>query len=295
MRLVRPLVAVALLVSGLGALPAQAGNVGLTATTVVTARTSGYVDVQLPRDVRLSPRYLRNSDVAFTGTGRLLGLWLRPLDTSSQDSLEVLRPPAFLGGGTRTLGSTEPAPTCGGEIGQSCTSPTPTAILLHAGTYRMTVLTDGNPVRISLSLHGLPAGRTALRPAYRLASAQLPLPARESLGDKTITYGATGPLSGSLLTFVAAAAKGAGSELDGWSVCQRRDASGTPPYGFSPACPGNTSGGYSLKAHQGSYGVFGVWVSTGADNTTPVALGGSFTNDGGVVLQHALGVWLRMA
>ena len=131
MRLVRPLVAVALVASGLGALPAQARSAGLTATTVVTATSSGYVDVQLPRDARLSPRYLRNPDISFAGTGRLLGLWLRPLDTSSQDNLEVLRLPAFVGGGTRTSGSTVPAPTCD-QLG-GCTAAATTASLLPTG------------------------------------------------------------------------------------------------------------------------------------------------------------------
>jgi hypothetical protein len=298
MRVVSPLVVVALVASALAALPSQAGTAGLpplTATTVVTARSSGYVDVQLSRDARLSPRYLANPDVAFVGAGRLLGMWLRPLASHSQDTLEVLRPPAFLDRRTRTSGSTEPAPTCSDELGgQSCTSPTPTAILLHAGKYRMTVLTDGHPVRITLRLKGLSEGRTALTPSHVLASAESALPARESIGDTTVTYGATGPLTGNLLTFVAAVAEGKGSEVDGWSLCERRDAAGPPPFGYSAVCPGSTSGGYALKAHQGSYGVFGVWVTAGADDTTPVGLGGSFTNDGGVVLQHTLGVWMRM-
>jgi hypothetical protein len=301
MRPVRVLVVAVLALGGLAAVPAGAaqGLPALTSGTVVTAASSGFVDVELTRDARLSPRSTGNPDVALSGTGRLVGLWLEPLDTDASpgDTLEALRLPGFLGAVTRTTGTTEPAPVCKDDLtgGQSCTTPTPTAILLHAGRYRLTVLTDGHPVSVALRLHGLPARTTSLRPAHSLVSAELPLPARETVGDRHVTYGGQGPLAGSLRTFVVASAKPGGSARAGWSVCDRRDPATAAPFAYSTACPGSTSGGYALSVHQGSYGVFGAWVGGGVDDATPVSLGGSFTNDGGVVLGQALGVWLRMA
>jgi hypothetical protein len=204
-----------------------------------------------------------------------------------------MRMPAFLGARTHTVGTTEPAPDCspGASVGSSCTSPKPTAIVLHRGRYRLTVLTDGHPVRFVLRLHGL-SGSARLRPGQVLASAEQPLPVRETVGDRMITYGATGPLRGTVWSWVAATATTSGTQLDGWTLCERHDAAETAPYAYSPACPGGTSGGYDLAVREGTYGVYGAWVSTGADQ--PVGLGGSFTNDGGVRLGKTLGVWLAV-
>jgi hypothetical protein len=299
-RAARPLAVLALVASVAVALPAGAGTAGrpvLRSTTVVSSTTSGYVDVELPADARLSPRWAANPDTRFSGSGRMLGLWLQPLgsDGYADDSLEVLRLPAFLGGETRTWGTTtEPAPRCSSSLtgGLQCTSPEPTAILLHRGRYRLTMLTDGRPVQVTLRLRGLPAGSARVQPAHRLASAEAPLPAREAIGDTTVTYGATGPLGGSVRTFVAATATTTGNHLDGASVCERRDPGDAPPFGYGATCPGATSGGYQYMALGHTVGVFGVFVST-AGSTDAIGLGGSFTNDGGVALGRTLGVWLR--
>ncbi len=267
----------------------------LTATTVVLATGSGYLDVVLPESARLSPRFEANPDVAFSGTGRLLGLWLRPID-NGQDSLDAVRLPAFVGARTQTYGTTEPASVCKDEPlgGQTCTTPTPTAILLHEGRYRLTVLTDGHPVRVTLRLRGLDAGTTALRPARVLASAQLPLPARESVGDKAVTYGGQGPFSGRLSAFVVASAKATGTQLDGASACERRDEGAPPPYAFNAACPGGVQSSHRFVVANGQYGLFGMWFGGVATDTARSSLGGSFTNDAGVTLGQTLGVWLRV-
>lgn len=299
MRPIRLLATAALGLAALVAGPAEARTPALpelAATTVLTTTGSGYVDVLVPEHARLSPRYDANPDVTFSGTGRLLGVWLEPLD-DGQDRLEAVRLPAFLGGRTQTSGSTEPAPVCSSDPlgGQSCTTPTPTAILLHEGRYRLTVLSDGHPVTVTLRLRGLDPGTAELRPAHALASAQQPLPARESLGDKTVTYGGQGPLAGSLRTFVAATAKAPGSQLDGASTCERRDDAATPPYAFLPSCPGGLQSSYRFVVAGGQYGVFGMWFGGAASDTARSSLGGSFTNDAGVALGQTLGVWLRVA
>jgi hypothetical protein len=292
MRLVRP--AVVLLLLPLAAVPAHAGPSApsLAGTTVVTATRSGYVDVVLTRDARLSPLYRDNPDVSVRGQGRLVGAWLEAVGDGS-DALEVMRLPAFMGGRTRTSGTTEPAAQCDDNpLLGSCTTPKPTAIVLHRGHYRLTVLTDGKAVTLQLRLHGLGSGTTRVRPAHPLRSAQQPLPVRETAGDQFVTYGATGPVAGRVRSWVAAVATTTGTQVDGWSLCERHDAAQEAPFAYSPACPGGTSGGYDLAIRDGRYGVFGAWVG-GVEGSAPVGLGGSFTNDQGVKLGPTLGVWLQ--
>lgn len=294
MRLVRP--ALALLLLPLVAMPAHAGPTtsSVAATTVITATKSGYVDLVLPRDARLSPKYRDNPDVSLTGKGRLVGAWLERSDPgAASDSLEVLRLPAFMGGRMRTSGTTEPTPDCSSNgLLDSCTSPKPTAIVLHRGHYRLTVLTDGQPLRLVLRLHGLGRGTARVQPAHPLRSAQQPLPVRETVGDRLVTYGATGPLSGRVRSWVAAVATTTGTQVDGWSLCERHDAAQEAPFAYSPACPGGTSGGYDLAVREGHYGVFGAWVG-GVEGSEPAGVGGSFTNDEGVKMGPTLGVWLQ--
>jgi hypothetical protein len=291
MRLVRPLLV--LLVLPVVPLTAHAAPAPeLAGTTVLTAARSGYVDVELVRDARLSPRYRDNPDVSLKGQGRLVGAWLEGIGTSGQ--LEVMRLPAFMGGRTRTSGTTEPAPDCSSAspLPGSCTEPTPKAIVLPKGRYRLTVLTDGHPISLTLHLHGL-AGRSTVRPAHALQSAQRPLPLRETVGDRFVTYGATGPVTGRVRAWVAATATTSGTQVDGWSLCERHDAAQDTPYAYSPACPGGTSGGYDLAIREGRYGVFGAWVG-GVESSPNVGLGGSFTNDEGIRLGPTLGVWLQV-
>jgi hypothetical protein len=227
-----------------------------------------------------------------TGSGRLLGLWLKPLDITKEDALEVMRLPAFLGGATQTSGSTEPAPVCTSDLtGYYCSNPKPKNVLLHAGRYRLTLLTDGKPVRVTLRLHGL-TGIVGITPAHALASAQMPLPALDTVGSDVVTYGATGPLGGNVQLFVAATAKGTGTDVTGESVCAREDASDPPPFAYTSACPGGTSGSYWYKVRGSTVCVFGGWVSVGGGSDA-IGLGGSFTNDKGVKLGQTLGVWLR--
>jgi hypothetical protein len=294
MRLVRPFLVLLLLpvvplTAGASVQPPE-----LAGSTVVTAARSGYVDVGLSRDVRLSPRYRDNPDVSVTGQGRLVGLWLEALDPTG-DQLEVMRVPSFLGGRTRTSGTTEPAPQCSSDplgLPSSCSTPTPKAIVLHRGRYRLTVLTDGHPLTLRLHLSGL-GGSARLRPVHALRSAELPLPLRETVGDRVVTYGATGPVAGRVRAWVAATATTSGTQVDGWSLCERHDAAQDTPFAYSPACPGGTSGGYDLAVRDGRYGVFGAWVG-GVESAPNGGLGGSFTNDAGVRLGPTLGVWLQV-
>ena len=307
MRLLRPIVAAGLLLAGGFALPAQAHVSAVpsaTSTTVVTAAQTGYLDLQLSDDVRLSPSYGANPDVALSGQGRFVGAWLvrgQDLNTFSDDFVQALRLPDFLGGERRTQGSAYPAPSCTSAmplgLNPSCAYPDPQGILLHEGNYRLYVLTDGSPITVTLHLHGLVAGTTELRTAHALPSAERVLPQLDGVGTSLITFGAVAPLSGSVATWTMATAKG--SDTPTWreaSTCERQDTDAAPRLAYGPHCPNGRGGGYQYTVSAGGQNVGGVggFVSSGGDDTPPVGLGGSFGDTGGVTLLRTLGVWMQL-
>src|SRR5206468_10567676 len=57
--------------------------------TVVRAAQTGYVDLSLPDDVRVSTRTADNPDLEVSGPGRLVGFWLYRLDTTVDSLLAV--------------------------------------------------------------------------------------------------------------------------------------------------------------------------------------------------------------
>lgn len=307
MRHLRPLLAATALLAAAAAVPAQARvqrPVELTSTTVVTTSHSGYVDVVLPEDVRLSARVDHNPDVALSGSGRFVGVWLER-GTSYYDSVDGLtsyRLPSFEGAAQQTYGSYTPTGECTGvpeamPVHYDCTHlPAPQAIVLHEGAYRLTVLADNAPLTITLTLHGLDDGTTRLGLAHGLTSVEKALPQRDGLQDKVITFGATSPIRGSIASWVMATAKGAsGATMDGESVCARRDAAAPPPLAYGPHCPQGEGGSYYYQVHAAgqSYGFLGGFVTAGGPDGD-LGLGGSFGNSDGVTLGQTLGVWLQL-
>jgi hypothetical protein len=309
MRVLRPVLVVALLVVAVSGVPAQARiprPVELTATTVVTTARSGYLDVVVPVDARVSPRVAANPDVRISGRGRYVGVWLERVEegqASFGDGLSAIRLPSFAGGAQSTYGSYSPAGECTGvpeayPVHWDCTDlPEPEAILLHEGRYRLTVLADGSPLTVTLSLHGLDEGTTELSPTTTLASAQKALPRLDAVGDTLVTFGATAPVAGNVSGTVLLTAKGSAAPVvEGVSSCQRQDAGAPPPFAYSARCEGGTGGGYSYRVNAGGQGtyVMGAFVSTGGERSAPVGLGGSVSDSGGVVLGDTLGVWLQV-
>lgn len=304
----RRLLALTALLGVAAVAPAQARvarPVELTATTVVTATSSGWVDVVVPVDATLSPRTTRNPDVTVSGPGRFVGLWLTRLDeqyVGYPDQVSVTRQPGFLGGLVETFGSTTPVAQCTPvpnatvPVTQDCTNPTPRAILLHEGRYRLRVLADGGRVTFTLRLHGLDRGTTELVPSRRLRSAQQDLVVRESAGSDLVTFGgsvASFPASEALV-FAKVTSGGPGT-VDLVSVCSRPD-DGATPMAFGPTCAGGDGGGYRAAvtvagtpyAHYGGFSGNLLWT------TGPrMSLGGSFAGDTGRVYVAGLGVWLE--
>lgn len=298
------LIAVTALLAAAAAVPASARVphlTELTATTVVTASSSGWVDVVVPVDARLSASYEGNRDVAVEGTGRFVGLWLlRDGQAYDGDGLTVLRLPAFLGGRVSTSGSYAPAQTCKGTpealpLSYDCTGgPAPTSIVLHEGRYRLLVLADGHPLRFTLRLHGLDAGTTEVSPTKAVRSQEKALPARDGVGSQLVTFGATAPFGTSTSAWVMATAKGTTDPtFSGHSSCARQDDGTPPPLAYGPHCPNGLAGGYreDVRVAGQQYGFLGAFVSTG-DSTAPLGLGGSVNDSGGVTLGDTLGVWL---
>lgn len=283
------------------ALPAAGehdGAVRLAPVTYVETSRSGTVDVVLHRDARVT---LSGSDlgVRFAGRGRLLGLWLER-DGGFGDRVVSYRLPAFAGGEQITYGSS-PAPECTSTPSSTvplyteCAAQEPQEALLRAGRYRLTVLTDGEPVRVTLRLRGLSGRETTVRPHRPLASRQQVLPVRED-ASAAMTFSDSVDLGTPAETFVVARAKATGAAaLRGASVCRREDDAPAPPLAYGPSCPGGTSGAYAYTVDAGgqSYGLVGAFASgSSQEHRGPIGLGGSFTDSGGVQLEQALGVWL---
>lgn len=256
-------------------LPAAASTappVVMTETVSVQTSRSSVIDVLLPEDATVSSS-ARSAGVRFDGPGRLVGVWLERRD-SAGDFLTSYRLPAFAGGKQVTYGSG----------------------VLREGHYRLTVLTDGRPLRITLRLDGLAAGRTTLRPRDLLDSTQKTLPARESLATSLVTFGGVTNVDRPVQTFVVATARGSSDpRAASATVCERPDA-GKDPMAYGPLCPGGSSGGYQYQlsvAGEQMVGAGGFATSSATEHRGPVGLGGSFGDSGGVRFGQALGVWLE--
>lgn len=288
------LIAAALIASS--AVPAAAdhqNDVRLAGVTQVVSSTSGTTDVVLPRDALID---LNARGVRFEGQGRLLGLQLeRTGDPAGRwGYLQSYRLPAFAGGEQVTWGSTptadcESVPSEQLPLTSDCTGSTPPrAAELPRGHYRLTLLTDGRPVRVTLVLRGL-GGRTTVRPTTTLASVQKDLPVREQVGDRAVTFGDSADLGVPVETLLVARA-GRGGAVQWASACTRPDA-GSAPGAFGPHCPGGSSGSFSYTA--GPVGGGSAFASSSSsEEGGVVGLGGSFADDVGVHFEQALGVWL---
>jgi hypothetical protein len=305
MRLLRPLLAAAVVLAAAAALPAQAHITPLpeaTSTTIVTAAHSGYLDLVLPDDVRMSPRDTANPDVSIVGEGRVVGLWLSrgtEFYGSFDDYVEAVRYPAFLHRAATTYGSLTPRQECQqgllGVVPAPCNAPKATAILLHEGRYRLTVLTDGHPLTLTLHLHGLEAGTTTLSPTHRLASAEQRLPARDGVGDTMVTYGATQPFAGPAAELtLATATRSPGATVSGASTCSRRDTGAPPPLAYGPHCPNGTGSSSTTFINAGTRTEQIITGSVSTADGGDLGLGGAFTNTDGVTLGQTLGVWLAI-
>ena len=171
----------------------------LAGDTTITASSSGSALVDLPDDVSMSWKATGNPDISISGPGRLVGFMLSPLGQQgySLDSLLVLRIPKNGGTALKVFGLASPTdgPTCT-QIGEDPSQPLggcteykdPGYGFYYEGRYKLTVLTDGSPVTISLRLHGLD-GATTIRPTTRIATVEATMTPREALGTTVVSGG----------------------------------------------------------------------------------------------------------
>jgi hypothetical protein len=301
---VRPAIALALLAGAGAAAPATAAGappVELSATTTVVTSRTGWVDVVLREDALLRVG-ASSPDATVTGKGRLveLALYRQAKDTTSTyASLVVRRLPAEMGGATTVGGSgaseercTEvPVPYTGPQSLPPCEVVHHDEVRVLEGRYRMRVLADGAPVRITLRMRGLEEGTTSIGLRQTLRSLQKPLPVLEST-PTTATFGATG-LTGDVDTAVLLSTPQSTSPATLRSACGRRDEGAPPPGAYSPPCPQGTAFNTRLVLSRDGEEttVFMSALGDAGDTTKPLGLGGSVTDPVGVGTVTALGVW----
>lgn len=166
---VRRLVVLALAATALSAPAAGAKPVPVLAgTTYLTASRPAAVDVVVPRDARVATPFGPTPDVTATGTGRVTTFVL--VGTERRTASLTFAGGAAPDGVTFFLPVPQfPAP--GGSafdnvktFGNVTTVP--------AGRYRLYVIPDGAPARITLRLQGLP-GRTTVAPSAPVRAAVL--------------------------------------------------------------------------------------------------------------------------
>jgi hypothetical protein len=203
-RLIRAGLVIALSAASALALPASARTprpVQLAGDTTITATRSGSVLVEVPDDAKLSWKARGNPDISVSGSGRLVGFMLEPVNQPGfgMDSVLVMRLPQGQGLEVFGLAPPENYPACK-QIGEDPAEPLgscpefkdPGYGLLYEGRYRLIVLTDGAPLTIHLDLRGL-GGSATVSPTTAIASTEASMTQRESVGTVTTSAG-TGPM-----------------------------------------------------------------------------------------------------
>lgn len=279
--------------------PAQpAGDV-----TTIVAASSGTAEVVLYDDATVSRAVTHNPDVSISGPGRLVAFDLTRADGST-DELFGMRLPAFAGGGV-VVGGTSPAPTCTpwpeavAPVQYNCASAKPAPIRLHEGYYHLVVLTDGQPVRIQLRLHGESRAHASLHMQKAIRTLEAALPERESIGSTTVTYGTSVPFQNATQVLTVVDAKlHPSATVRAATGCARNDSGASPPYAYSPPCPGGSSSGFEYLVNTpvtqlGGFGGGTLWL--GLSSQSPTGIGGSFVDSDGPKYVGGIGVWVSGA
>lgn len=310
MRVLRVGIAAAATAAATVALPASAHldpPAALAGVTTVVADHSGSAKVVLYDDATLTWKLTGNPDTSIEGAGRFIGLWLTrddgyQNDPGLEDWLTVYRLPDFAGGATRTFGSSYPKTKCTNwpsddmPLSTDCTTDNPKGILLHQGYYKLTVVTDGSPVRFTLDLHGAD-GTSTVSPTNTFRTEQSALDQQDGLGDNLVTWGHTEASfsdASRVFQFVDFSLP-KDATVRGASECIRfDDGSDPPPLAYGPMCPGGAggSGAYRIDAGPRQIGGMWVWGSSPTDTTGDLGLGGSAWSDKGASFHRALGVWI---
>jgi hypothetical protein len=233
--------AAAALLGGLGG-AATASAAGLAGTTTLSASASGYAPVHLdaPVNVQLCCDEKQDARVTVTGTGKVVGFMLRR-DEDSGDAPGLLGYRMDIWGyegddlWMEPIGRTE---TTDGEESWAATLP--------AGDYRLYVLADNSPVKVTLTIPGL-GGTLDLTPAVTVPQKMGDLARHDSLPTtNAAVVGDVGTLSSRGLTLGSVFAFGDASAVQRFEFCTYgpgQDATGSDA--FDRGCPGGDGDEYT--------------------------------------------------
>lgn len=149
----------------------------LAGTVRITATTSGYVDVRLPRAVNMGDGYHPPKGTSIAGDGRVVGLMLLAAKQRAH-GVKLLKYGLCV-----TAGCRQPGPDTY-FIATDGAAPYNQDEILPAGDYRLLVVADGKPVTVVLTFPGLkgtlnlkaarPAHTTHAAPDYTVGTGALP-------------------------------------------------------------------------------------------------------------------------
>lgn len=161
--------------------PAHERPVTLGHVNAISAARPGWIDVVVPAAAKLDfPLLRRNRDLSVEGAGRFAGIIL----TKGPRPFEG---PTLVGAVIRTCGR----PACASGRPVMLTNPMNmnpgSRIRLPAGDYRLYVVTDGAPVDVRLTLHGL-SGSRSISPTAAADVSVGNLPVHVGGGDANPVY-----------------------------------------------------------------------------------------------------------
>ena len=256
MNRIRVAAVVALCLAGALAAPASARlrAAELAGDTTITATGSGSVTVAVPDDATLSWKMIDNPDISISGGGRLVGFLLDPVRQSAgaANSVMVMRLPSSAHGALEVWGLDAPASASGctqpGEdpahpLGDCSGYRDPGFGILYEGLYRLTVLTDGSPVTIRLTLHGL-EGQVDVTPTAQVASVEASMTEREGVPGHAVSAGtdAVQLAKDGFSIAYGMVRTAAGSRVRGGESCEVPGELAAAPGVYGPGCDGQLPG-----------------------------------------------------
>ena len=308
-RVLRALLTIALITTGVNNVAAEASprpamsppagpRVQLGAVNVLSGKSTGYVRVSLARDATIAvsepdkPGAAINKDITVDGRGRFVGLALvEDPYPGYRDYNRFFMAGRFGGCDERGCKTTNEAVETMFEASKDAGA----RFVVKAGEYRLYLLADGAPVKVTFRLHGL-RGKRTLRSTVAATEDLKTSPTRVDLepgGGRVWSAGSSfdgGQVGFSFSSLVMKAADFTGTEV---GICQY-NAFHPPPeqMAYGPHCS-------ELTPALGSGGRVKFDSDIDSDTFSLIATFGYHDNKDGTVGapnlsgQHGLGAWIR--
>lgn len=254
----------------------SAAGAHLAGRTVITASHTARAIVELPRSVTLAyGRGLLFKGLSIDGPGRIVGLALISTRDSSRPGFVELRMRTCF-----TRGCTQSAPGQPDQLIETDwgsppppygpSNDAPATFSLPAGSYQLSVYTDGAPIRISWRIPGL-VGKATVQARLQQHSAQTSPPERAVVGTAAGAASSQASATGSTATDVSVLAfahvvAGSAHVTSDTSWCIY-DGNGPPGGVMTSGCPGGGGLAFDATYVTASYrGMsWGMSVGTGKD------------------------------